>query len=116
MTADPYPQELEPIVEGVVYATPSTPDPLIVALNRIAIAIEANTRALQGPQAAPARPQATLAALPPVQGVSVQPRPACPFHGVDKVAPSKQGPGFYCQAKAAPGQPQNARGYCTWHS
>jgi len=83
----------------------------LAALNRIATALE-RLSGLQPAQNALQQPRANLTPLPPVQTVSD--RPACPYHGADKVAPSKKGPGFYCQAQGGP--QANARGYCGWHS
>ena len=126
---DPYPPtlidtDLTPAIE---------PDPTVRALNRLAQAIEqltlATLDARQPVQNAPQRPvnmrqdayaglpeqqapRPALATLPPVTVVAQ--KPPCPAHGLDKVLESKQFAGFYCAAKAAPGQPQNARGYCTW--
>lgn len=116
MTADPYPNTLAEIDdEALGFAAP---DPIVVALNRIAVAIEHNTQALLGQrpqpvQNAPQRP-ANLAALPPVQVVTD--KPVCPFHGSEKVRPSTKGQGgFYCSGQGGSG-PLNTRGYCTWHS
>lgn len=108
MTADPYPTNLGDIDDE---PTPSLDfeRQLLVALNRIAIALE---RGIQPVQNGPQRPQPTLQALPPVQ--QVESRPACPYHGPDKVRTSDKGPGFYCAAKGGPAT--NARGFCTWHS
>jgi len=111
---DPYPEEL------LAEIPKDAGDPLVNAITRLAQAVEglaALTRQ-NAPQAplpqyvAPAATPAPLAALPPVQTVAA--RPACPRHGIDKVAPSKQFQGFYCQAKAALGEPANTRGYCSW--
>lgn len=85
-------------------------DPLVVALNRVAAALETYNRG-QGHLGQVEAPAAQFAPLP---GPAA--RPACPLHGIDKVAPSRNGAGFYCQAKAQPGQPSNAKGYCTWQS
>jgi hypothetical protein len=130
MTAirDPYPKSLDDIPFTPTENTlePLVPDGQVKALNRIGLALEQLTvlladRLQNAPQAptggfvAPASSVAPLAALPPVQ--TVQAKPPCPFHGPDKVAVSTNGKGgFYCQAKAGPGQPSNPKGYCTWHS
>lgn len=114
MIADPYPQDLAALDELPAESTVvSDTDRLVRAVNRLAQAVEQNTLAILHPasQGAVARP--ALAPLPPVQNVGQKPQ--CPFHGIDKVAPSTKG-GFYCQAKAAPGQPSNPKGYCTWHT
>ena len=124
MTAerDPYPETLDDIPFNedpkrfVNEATPNavtTGRDYLMALNRIATALE-RLSGFQPAQNAPQPARPALAPLPAVQTVAN--RPACPLHGVDKVASSKQGPGFYCQAKALPGQPANPKGYCTWHS
>jgi hypothetical protein len=110
MTAirDPYPETLE----DVEFSPPTLPaiDPQVVALNRIATALEQLTLAVldrpQVPQAATARP--ALAPLPPVQVVAD--KPSCTKHGPDKVAPSNKFAGFYCTAK----DPQGPRGFCGW--
>jgi hypothetical protein len=121
MTAirDPYPESLIDDIEPVAL---EPADPLVRAINRLAQAVEQNTLAiLDRPQPVQNAPQAppvqrpALAPLPAVQVVSE--RPACTWHGSEKVAPSTNGKGgFYCQAKAQPGQPSNPKGYCTWHS
>lgn len=106
MTADPYPTNL--IDEEEIAPEPDYQRQILVALNRIAIALERGSQPVQN---APGR----LAALPPIQTAGQ--RPVCPLHGPDKVAASTNGKGgFYCQAKAGPGQPANPKGYCTWHS
>jgi len=116
---DPYPSEL------LAEIPKDAGDPLVNAITRLAQAVEANTAALTrqnapGPVAAsyvaPVATPATLTPLPPVQTVAA--RPACPFHGIEKVAPSTNGKGgFYCQAKPGIGMPNtNAKGYCTWHT
>ena len=118
MIADPYPEDITSDLVPL-----GEPDPLVRAVNRLAAALEQNTLAIldQRPKVqAPVQfgqqlAQTALAPLPPVQ--VVQNRPSCPFHGPDKVASSTNGKGgFYCQAKAQPGQPSNPKGYCTWHS
>lgn len=85
MTAiDPYPQDLSELDDEP--AQLPTVDPLIVALNRIAVAIERNTQALQPAQNAPG---ATLTALPPVRPVQAPPASVCPIHGTPwKVVPA----------------------------
>jgi hypothetical protein len=50
-----------------------------------------------------------LATLPPVRVVADA--PVCPIH--HKPLQNK-GRGYFCSAKAAPGEPANDRGYCTW--
>lgn len=112
MTAqrDPYPAELSPVDFNPPQAAPTFEAELLRVLNRIATALE---------HGAPGNVTITaprpLAPLPPV--TTVAQKPACPFHGYDKVQVSTKGSGgFYCSAKAAQGQPANARGYCTWHS
>lgn len=125
---DPYPETLDdvpfapPTPAQSLGASIAGEDALTRAVNRLAQAVEQNTLALlDNAVAASSRahqpvqnaPQG-LAPLPPVQVVAN--KPACPLHGVDKVAPSRNGPGFYCQSKAAPGQPANPKGYCTWHT
>lgn len=104
---DPYPQNLESVDGGysAPVQAPSFEGELLRVLNRIANALERGSQPVQN---APQRP---LQALPPIQTQ----RPACPYHGIDKVAPSTNGKGgFYCQAKGGPDV--NAKGYCRWHS
>jgi len=116
---DPYPEEL------LAEIPKDSGDPLVNAITRLAQAVEANTAALTRQNAPGAALPAyvptsatnpPLAPLPPVQ--TVQARPACPFHGIEKVAPSTNGKGgFYCQAKPGIGMPNtNPKGYCTWHT
>lgn len=117
MIADPYPQDLAALDDLPADATVVTDaDRLIRAVNRLAQALEQNTLAILHPaQGAPVgRP--ALAPLPPVQTVGQ--KPACPFHGPDKVRSSTNGNGgFYCSAQPGMGQPNtNPKGYCTWHS
>lgn len=66
---DPYPADLD-----AIDFVPNSQDPLVRAVNRLAAALEQNTLAIldNRPQQ-PAAPR--LAALPPVQSVSV-----CPIH------------------------------------
>lgn len=110
---DPYPTDLAQIDEAELGF--AAPDPAASTLLRAVVALERIATALENrPQAAPARPQATLTALPAVVGVDVQQRPACPYHGIEKVRPSEKGPGFYCTAKGGP--QANPKGWCGWHS
>lgn len=114
MIVDPYPQDLASLDEAESVVVSDT-DRLIRAVNRLAQAVEQNTLAIihPAPQATVSRP--ALTQLPPVQLVAD--KPACPFHGPDKVRTSTNGKGgFYCSALAQPGQPSNAKGYCTWHT
>ena len=115
---DPYPDSLDDME-----FTPAEPGSgiggqYLAALNRIATALERLggfqpvSQGAVSTQNAPQQPRPALTPLPPVQ--QVQDRPACPYHGIEKVAASKQGPGFYCQAKGGPDV--NAKGYCRWHS
>ena len=111
---DPYPESLD----DVPFAPPregidpqSFEGEVLRVLNRIAVALEGRTVTAQN---APQQPRPALTPLPAVQ--TVENRPACPYHGVDKVRTSTQGPGFFCSAKAMQGQPANPKGYCTWHS
>lgn len=85
MTTDPYPANLAELDEEP--AQLPVVDPIVVALNRIAIAIERNTVALHQPvQNAPG---ATLQALPPVRTAPVQNAGVCPIHGTPwKVVPA----------------------------
>lgn len=81
MTNDPYPPDLEEVESRTVFS--STPieavNPQVVALNRIAVALEQLVLAtLDKPQNAP---QATLAALPPVRPAQAQNGGVCPIHG-----------------------------------
>lgn len=82
--ADPYPTNLEEVDDAALGFAPSTADPVVVVLTRIANALER--------MSAPPRPQpfqnAPLAALPPVvaQGAG---QGVCPIHGVPwKVVPA----------------------------
>lgn len=117
---DPYPATLAEIDDTSLGFAPKgnlaplVPDGNLAALNRIATALEQIALNLMDKPVSYQPPRAPLAALPPVQVVGD--KPACPHHGLDKVRTSDKGPGFYCSAKAQPGQPQNPRGYCTWHS
>jgi len=123
MTAiqDPYPETLDDVPFNPPLLSVTTDTALVAAINRLATAIEQDTLARLHPvgsqpaQNAPQRAPTALAPLPPVQVVAD--KPACPYHGIEKVAPSTNGRGgFYCQSKAAPGQPANPKGYCTWHT
>jgi hypothetical protein len=112
MTAqrDPYPDDLAPVDYGAPQPVPTFEAELLRVLNRIAAALEHSA-----PANVTISPPRALAPLPPV--TTVPQKPPCPFHGFDKVQVSTKGSGgFYCSAKAAPGQPANARGYCTWQS
>lgn len=115
---DPYPATLAEIDDTSLGFAPASvdgqPSLEVKALNRIATALEQIALNLMDKPVSYQPPRAPLAALPPVQVVGD--KPACPHHGLDKVRTSDKGPGFYCSAKAQPGQPQNPRGYCTWHS
>lgn len=132
MTAiqDPYPADLDDIPfnpPGTLLGVTSD-TALVAAVNRLAQAVEQNTLALldnavaassrahQPAQNAPQTAPAAFAPLPPVQVVAG--KPACPYHGIEKVAPSTNGRGgFYCQAKPGIGQPNtNPKGYCIWHT
>lgn len=132
MTAiqDPYPADLDDIPfnpPGTLLGVTSD-NALVAAVNRLAQAVEQNTLALlDNAVAASSRahqpvqnaPQG-LAPLPPVVAPVqvVAGRPPCPYHGIERVAPSTNGKGgFYCQAKPGIGQPNtNPKGYCTWHT
>lgn len=108
---DPYPEDLAEDLTPL-----AEPDPLVRAVNRLAQAVEQNTLALlDRAQPAVVAPQTQRPALAPLPAVTiVAQKPPCPHHGIDKVQESRQFAGFFCSAKASPGQPQNARGYCTW--
>lgn len=111
---DPYPPELLDTELGVV-----EPDPLVRAINRLAQAVEQNTLALLDNRPQPfqnaTQQRPALTRLPAVQTVAST--PPCTYHGTEKVRPSTNGKGgFYCASLASPGQPANAKGYCTWHS
>ena len=116
MIADPYPEDLAALDDLPADATVvSDNDRLIRAVNRLAQAVEQNTPAILHPARQPApvgRP--ALAPLPAVQVVAD--KPACVWHGPDKVRTSAKG-GFYCTAQPGIGQPNtNPKGYCTWHT
>lgn len=84
MTAiDPYPQELLEDEEPIAVNPDAVTNRLIVAINRLAIAIEHHS---QGTQNAPG---AALAALPPVRPQQVPQADVCPIHGTPwKVVPA----------------------------
>lgn len=74
-----FPETVYPAVIGNTQTHPA--DPLVVALNRLAAAIEEANRN-RGPLAAPQPPQPILAPLPPVGHVqaSTAPFDGCPIH------------------------------------
>ena len=95
MTAlDPYPTDLDEVDAKVFHATGSAvpQDPHLVALNRIAIALEHVARALAERPAAPVQTQSpTLTPLPPVAAPQANAAPfdGCPIHQVPwKVVPA----------------------------